>query len=115
MDLRLAIEETTPGADYNPAAFDFSENEARAKKLWRDPRPMPTQKELEDAWKLIEKDFKDEEAKNKRRGEFPPIGDQLDAIWKQFEAMKSGGQNLTQDANSILNKIKEVKENNPKG
>ena len=36
-----------PGADFNSACFNFTEQEARAKKLWRDPRPMPTKAQLE--------------------------------------------------------------------
>lgn len=37
----------TDGADFNPACFNFTEKVAREKKLWRDPRPMPTQEELQ--------------------------------------------------------------------
>lgn len=39
-----------PSADYNPACFEFSEEEARAKRLWRDDRPMPTEEEAEAAY-----------------------------------------------------------------
>lgn len=39
----------------------------------------------------------------KRRAEYPPIGDQLDALWKGGEA-----------ATKMLEKIKQVKANHPK-
>jgi len=46
MDIRLAVSKIYPDAEYNPACFNFTEAEARAKKLWRDARAMPTQAEL---------------------------------------------------------------------
>ena len=49
MDVRLAVSKIYPDADYNPACFNFTEAEARAKKLWRDARAMPTQAELDAA------------------------------------------------------------------
>ena len=49
MDKRKAVDLIYPGVEYNPACFEFSEAEARAKKLWRDARPMPTDAELQAA------------------------------------------------------------------
>lgn len=36
-----------PKADFNPACFNFTEEEARSKKLWIDERPMPTKEHLD--------------------------------------------------------------------
>jgi len=56
--------------------------------VWHDHRPMPTKAEVEakiaDLAKL--------EYQDKRRAEYPPIGDQLDALWKggaDMAAMKA--------------------------
>jgi len=58
--------------------------------IWHDPqkRPMPSREEVEakiaDLAKL--------EYQDKRRAEYPPIGDQLDALWKggaDMAAMKA--------------------------
>lgn len=60
MDKNLALSKIYPDAEYNPACFDYSEEEARSKNLWRDARPMPTQAEMEAAYAncldIIEKD-----------------------------------------------------------
>ena len=47
----------------------------------------------------------------KRAKEYPPIGDQLDALWKEIHEMKP----KTKEAKEMLAKIKEVKTKHPKG
>jgi len=66
MDKILAVFKICGPVQYNPACFDFSEEEAREKKLWTDPKPMPTQKELEAAWKEVQKEL----YKEKRQEEY---------------------------------------------
>lgn len=56
MDYYAVVSKIYEGADFNPACFNFTEQEARAKKLWRDERAMPTQQELEAAQVLANKD-----------------------------------------------------------
>lgn len=46
MNYQLAVPLIYPDAEFNPACFDFTEEEARKKKLWRDARPMPTSEEM---------------------------------------------------------------------
>tara|TARA_Y100000310_G_scaffold122525_1_gene121202 strand:+ start:5281 stop:5676 length:396 start_codon:yes stop_codon:yes gene_type:complete len=43
--------------------------------------------------------------KDDRKREYPPIGDQLDAIWKELNLDRMGGKNLNQDADDMLNMI----------
>lgn len=62
MDKQNAVYKIYPNAQFNPACFEFSESEARQKKLWRDPRPMPTQEELEAAMVLAGKESAIEQA-----------------------------------------------------
>jgi len=52
--------------------------------------------------------------KAKRRAEFPPVDEQLDAIWKELDRRKTGGDTLDKEANAILEKIKKVKKRHPK-
>jgi len=49
-----------------------------------------------------------------RRTEYPPEGDQLDVIWKQFEQMRTDGTVLLPETDAMLTKIKTVKSRNPK-
>ena len=54
------------------------------------------------------------EVGRKRAVNYPPIGDQLDAIWKELSARKAGGDTLVSDADSMLGKIQAVKKKHPK-
>jgi len=49
-----------------------------------------------------------------RAAAYPPIGDQLDAIWKQLNAMRMSGQNLVVDADRVLGEVLAVKKRYPK-
>ena len=50
----------------------------------------------------------------KRAAEYPPVGDQLDAIWKELNFRRLNGDNLVSDADEIINKVLSVKEKYPK-
>ena len=50
----------------------------------------------------------------KRESEYPSIGDQLDALWKELNYRRLNGDNLTSDADAILGKILAVKAKHPK-
>lgn len=52
--------------------------------------------------------------KQLRADEYPAIGDQLDAIWKELNARRLKGENLTQDADDMLGQILAVKRKHPK-
>ncbi len=49
-----------------------------------------------------------------RRKAYPPIGDQLDAIWKQLNQDRLGGKALIQEADDRLGEILGVKAAHPK-
>lgn len=49
-----------------------------------------------------------------RAKEYPPIGDQLDAIWKELNYRRLNGETLVQDADDMLGKILAVKQKYPK-
>tara|TARA_Y100000034_G_C6883449_1_gene405234 strand:+ start:245 stop:580 length:336 start_codon:yes stop_codon:yes gene_type:complete len=49
-----------------------------------------------------------------RRNAYPPIGDQLDAIWKQLNQDRLGGKSLIQEVDDQLNKVLAVKAAHPK-
>ena len=63
---------------------------------------------------LLDKEERNEQANHKRREEYPDIGDQLDAIWKELNNLRMNGENLVSDADSMLGKILAVKKNHPK-
>ena len=49
-----------------------------------------------------------------RRAEYPAIGDQLDAIWKQLNQDRLNGKELIQPADDELNRVLAVKAKYPK-
>ena len=52
--------------------------------------------------------------RGKRAAEYPVIGDQLDAIWKELNARRINGENLVQDADDMLDAVLAVKRAHPK-
>jgi hypothetical protein len=50
----------------------------------------------------------------KRRAAYPPVAEQLDVLWKQFDYMRLTGTDLIQDADDLLGKILAVKRKYPK-
>jgi hypothetical protein len=51
---------------------------------------------------------------DKRRKEYPKIGDQLDAIWKQLNQDRLNGKDLIAEADDLLGSILAVKAKYPK-
>ena len=50
-----------------------------------------------------------------RATEYPMIGDQLDAIWKQLNTDRLNGKDLISEADSLLGSVLAVKAKYPKG
>lgn len=71
-------------------------------------RPLtPEEQEAKDLWEATE-------YQRLRKGAYPNIGDQLDAIWKEINYRRLNGDNLTQDADEMLGKILAVKREYPR-
>lgn len=49
-----------------------------------------------------------------RLKEYPPINDQLDAIWKELNYRRLQGDNLVSDADAMLGKVLSIKSKYPK-
>ena len=54
-------------------------------------------------------DEKQSDFERERQVAYPNVGDQLDAIWKELNARRLAGEDLTQDADDMLGKILTVK------
>ena len=52
--------------------------------------------------------------KARRRAAYPPIGEQLDALWKQMNQDRLNGRALIQEADDMLGRILAVKAKHPK-
>jgi hypothetical protein len=52
-------------------------------------------------------------ARRRRAGAYPPIGDQLDAIWKTVQSFADAGTQLPVQATAMLADIASVKRDNP--
>ena len=82
----LATALPTEDEDGEPIVYDI---------LAADPPIKPTYEEL-------------------RRAEYPPVGDQLDAIWKQLNQDRLDGKDLIQEAEDLLGAVLAVKDKYPK-
>lgn len=56
----------------------------------------------------------DTDYREERASAYPPIGDQLDALWKQLNQDRLGGKSLIQEVDTTLNTILAVKAQYPK-
>ena len=78
MDLALTMDALLPGIGYNPAFVDFTEEEAREKKLWTSVENMPTTEELNTAWAILTLEININKYKEDRANAHIPIAEQLD-------------------------------------
>lgn len=104
IDLTKSIRILHPKAKFVLNANDYSQ------LVWlSEDIKKPSLKSLEDAWENYLEEKQANEYKEKRKKEYPDIGDQIDAIWKQLEADSEKGKILEKEASEILQKIREVK------
>lgn len=82
------------------AGISVDENEIH----WHGIDNIPTQEEIDAEVTKLETEFAVNAYKAKRLSEYPPIGDQLDALWKGGDA-----------AAEMLAKVQAVKAKYPKG
>ena len=62
----------------------------------------------------LQKSLDNRSYQEKRLDEYPNIGDQLDALWKELSYRRLKGEDLTADADAMLGKILSVKKQYPK-
>ena len=70
------------------ASFAVRNNDYDTLEWFDDPTliPVPTREEVEAAHERLKAKYEAEEYQRKRAPEYPPIGDQLDALWKGGDA-----------------------------
>jgi len=71
--------------------------------IWEDDSVSPTKEQVESKADELELEYDNNQYRLQRVPEYPPIGDQLDALWK-------GGE----DAEEMLAKVQAVKAKYPK-
>jgi hypothetical protein len=95
-----ALVKLRPGSSWEVIGDDVYEN-----INWKDTvQTKPTKQEVEDKVAELIQARKDIQYQKDRRKEYPPIGDQLDALWKGGDA-----------ATEMLAKVQAVKTKYPKG
>ena len=67
--------------EYNPACFDFSEAEAREKKLWRSDLSMPTSETMETENAKVVTELALTQYQRDRATEYPSIADLVVALY----------------------------------
>ena len=76
-----AISSLLPGAE-----FSIKDNDYDQIDWWDEVYQKPTKEEVEEEIKKIQKEYDTKEYQRLRAPEYPPIADQLDAIWKGGDA-----------------------------
>jgi hypothetical protein len=98
-DITKAIISLRPNAKWS-----LEGNEYEGLVWLADEETKPTEEEVNVELARLEEEYKLIEYKQKRATEYPPIGDQLDALWKGGDA-----------AAEMLAKVQAVKNKYPKG
>ena len=103
-DLRRCLDELMLDERSNPAKWveDFLKNPSEE---------VISLIELKDAEFLNEIDKNSH--KEKRKKEYPDMGDQLDAIWKQLIVDRMNGHEMIQEVDDMIGKINAVKAKYP--
>jgi hypothetical protein len=81
---------------------------------WISASPQPTEAEIEAAHAEWEAEQAATEYKRLRAPEYPPIGDQLDAILKHLNYRRTQGDDLVQEMDDIIGDWLSVKARFPK-
>jgi hypothetical protein len=98
MDITHALLSLRPGAKWQINGDDYNNLE------WFDKtQTKPSRSELEEEVVRLQQEYDAKEYQRLREPEYPPIGDQLDALWKGGEA-----------AEIMLEQIRAVKAKYPK-
>ena len=110
---KYLIDNYPDGVDFNKFLLrDDGEGVYIAK--WEYDVDQPSEEQLSSIDDALQQQADEKKYYEDRAREYPLIGDQLDAIWKQFNAMRLAGDNLVQDADDMLGKILSVKNMHPK-
>ena len=64
--------------------------------------------------RLKEQPIPEPTVEQKRQMEYPKMEDQLDALWKELNKRRDGGETLAPEADDMLENILDVKRRNPK-
>ena len=84
-------------------------------KVEMTPREVADREAEVAAWEAERQKYLTEEKyKEDRAEEYPPMGDQLDAILKQLNYMRMNGQPLVQELDDIIGDWLRVKQDHPK-
>jgi len=88
----------------NKSAFSFDGSDTYEGVTWlSEDIPMPSKEEFEARWEELEQQYLNIQYQRDRKPEYPPIGDQLDALWKGGDA-----------ATEMLAQVQAVKAKYPK-
>jgi len=96
--IEIAITNLSPNAKWRLEGVDYANIEWLSNDIQK-----PTKEELDAEIARLQAEALDNAYKGKRAAEYPPIGDQLDALWK-------GGA----EAEAMLAKVQAVKAKYPK-
>ena len=104
MDILQAARKLRPGTSW---CYD-----GKTKTLTQaeDGTPRVTVPTVEELGPVMESDVYAEN----RAKEYPPVGDQLDQMWKALKKLDALGVDIGQEGREGLAKIQETKEKNPK-
>ena len=114
MDIQRALQALVPDARFAGTIKDNTMEQYRAIE-WKDERKQPGEQEIVAACTALEAEDAKTDYLRLRAAEYPPVGDQLDAIWKALNSMQLQGVfDLPTDTDLVRNQWLAVKAKYPK-
>lgn len=83
--------------------------------LWYSPDiPQPSEEEINTELARLQAEYDSTQYKRDRAPEYPPIGDQLDALLKHLNYRRTQGDELVQELDDVIAEWLSVKSRHPK-
>lgn len=115
MNIAQAIWYAYPHATNGPDGHDFhvrDDGEGPYIETWNLPGDVPSEAQLWAWWKAAQPGLALADVRAARAAEYPPLADQLDALWKMLAA--NGGLAADNPAKAMLEQVLAVKARHPK-
>ena len=107
MNVMEALRTLAPGAEWSTDGTSITE--------WLSPDiSQPTQAEIDAEIARLQAEYDSTEYRRLRAPEYPPIGDQLDALLKHLNYRRTQGDELVQELDDIISSWLSVKSRFPK-
>lgn len=104
MDIALVIDRLVPAAE-----FRMADTYANLVATWTDARTVPTEAAISAEWDVYLAEQAATKYQRDRAAEYPPVADQLDAIYHALKNLNDTGTSFPKEVTDWLTTVEAVK------